>query len=192
VGWPSDVAVGSGWTSSVFVIVGGSCVAVRVSVGGWVGVRVRVAVGMRLAVDDAVNVEVGVSVSVSVGVEVGVSVDVPVADGEGVVDVVGEGNAVRPTVTVAGGWNGDGVGPGSKAVGSRVIGGSTRPVYDSSSWTVRSSCDTLPMPIASAASTSPKNVAAKTTGINARPRTIVPHGRPLRRRVMLYCRGWEG
>jgi len=105
-------------------------------------------------------------------------------------EAVGEGVSVKVADAVAGGWEGVGDVPSSNAVGS--IGASTRPVYASSTCIVRSSCDTLPTPIASAANTRPKNAAAKTTGIRASPSTIVPHGKPLRRRVMLYCGGWEG
>jgi hypothetical protein len=149
------------------------------------------AVAVGLAVADAVEVAEGVSVTVSVGVVVSVSVDVPVADGEGVMDVVGEGVSVTVADSVAGGWSGVGVGPRSKGVGSSVIGASTRPVYANSSFTVRSSADRLPTPIASAARTRPKKVTAKTTGIRASPSTIVPHGNPLRRRVIRYCGGRE-
>jgi len=77
VGWPSVVAVGSpsvGWTSGVFVIVGGGWDAVLVGVRVGVLVSVRVAEAVGLAVDDAVKVADGVSVGVSVGVEVEVSV----------------------------------------------------------------------------------------------------------------------
>jgi len=160
----------------VFEAVGGGRVRVTVRVGGWVGVRVRVAVAAMVA--DGVTVGDGVSVGVAVVVTVGVAVSVNVADGVVVAegDAVGEGESEASTDSVSCGWNGVGEGADSTGAASGVGGGFVRPVNTRSSCTVRSSWATLPTPIASAASTRPKKATTNTTGISARPSTIVPHG----------------